>query len=255
MDNAYETELYTVTPEGAEFDVVQGAYWPVRFRVQGDDGEPLENATVVLGQQARITDSQGEALYAVQEGASYSFTVRRNGYTPVLEYVNMVSGMAMQRLVTLHKATIALHYTAGEHGRLAGNANQLVASGASGQEVMAIPEVGYRFTGWSDGGTENPRIDRNVTQPLEVEAQFAQLTYTIAYSIGEGGKHSATNSWVRQRWARGEGERGRCRSLLHVLGRWCCHSSPPREGRETGPGGNSSIRALHASGTRAVQWF
>lgn len=187
VDNAYETELYTVTPEGAEFDVVQGAYWPVSFRVQGADGQPLENATVMLGQQARTTDSQGEVLYAVQQGASYSFTVGSDGYTPVVEYVNMVSGMAMQRTVTLQKATIALHYTAGEHGRLAGNANQLVGSGASGQEVMTIPEIGYRFTGWSDGGTENPRIDRNVTRLLEVEALFAQLTYTIAYSIGEGG--------------------------------------------------------------------
>lgn len=198
VDNAYETELYTVTPEGAEFDVVQGAYWPVSFRVQGADGQPLENATVMLGQQARTTDSQGEALYAVQEGASYSFTVRRDGYTPVVEYVNMVSGMAMQRLVTLRKATIALHYTAGEHGKLAGNANQLVAARASGQEVMAIPEVGYRFTGWSDGGTENPRIDRNVTQPFAVEAQFAKLTYTIAYSIGEGGMLESGESTRQQ---------------------------------------------------------
>jgi len=198
VDNAYETELYTVTPEGAEFDVVQETYWPVRFRVQGDDGEPLENAMVVLGQQARTTDSQGEVLYAVQKGASYSFTVMSDGYTPVVEYVNMVSGMAMQRIVTLQKATIALHYRAGEHGRLAGNANQLVARGASGQEVMAIPEVGYRFTGWSDGGTENPRIDRNVTQLLEVEAQFAQLTYTIAYSIGEGGMLESEESTRQQ---------------------------------------------------------
>ena len=63
---------------------------------------------------------------------------------------------------------------------------------------MAIPEVGYRFTGWSDGGTENPRIDRNVTRLLEVEAQFAQLTYTIAYSIGEGGMLESGESTRQQ---------------------------------------------------------
>ncbi len=75
--------------------------------------------------------------------------------------------------------TYTLLYAAGENGSIEGDLEQTVEHGGDGTPVEAIPDEGYHFTGWSDGVTDNPRTDTNVTADLEVEAQFAINVYTI----------------------------------------------------------------------------
>lgn len=85
------------------------------------------------------------------------------------------------------KISYALIYLAGENGVLEGPASQVVAAGGNGLPVTAVAYDGYHFAGWSDGVTDNPRTDINVTANITVTANFAVNIYTLSYSAGGGG--------------------------------------------------------------------
>ena len=72
-----------------------------------------------------------------------------------------------------------LSYVAGANGSLTGTLSQTVASGSSGTAVTAVPDTGYRFTGWSDGSLLNPRTDSNVSAAISVNANFAAKDATV----------------------------------------------------------------------------
>ena len=55
--------------------------------------------------------------------------------------------------------------------------NQTVTYGTNGTPVTAVPDTGYSFADWSDGSTNNPRTDLNVTSNITVTADFAISTY------------------------------------------------------------------------------
>ncbi len=83
--------------------------------------------------------------------------------------------------------TYTLIYKAGENGVLTGATEQTVEYGQDGTPVEAHPYEGHHFVQWSDGRTDNPRTDINVTDDLEVTAEFAINTYTLIYIAGENG--------------------------------------------------------------------
>jgi len=68
--------------------------------------------------------------------------------------------------------TYTLTYTAGAGGSISGTTPQTVSQGGSGTAVTAVASSGYSFTGWSDGSTQNPRTDTNVTADITVAANF-----------------------------------------------------------------------------------
>lgn len=68
-----------------------------------------------------------------------------------------------------------LSYAAGENGSLLGPATQSVYYGQDGAAVQAVPDTGYYFVSWSDGNTDNPRVDTNVQGSLTVTATFASI--------------------------------------------------------------------------------
>ncbi|MCR4429638.1 MAG: InlB B-repeat-containing protein [Tepidanaerobacteraceae bacterium] len=70
----------------------------------------------------------------------------------------------------------SLTYAAGLNGTISGNANQVVGTGGSGTAVTAVPNPGYAFSHWSDGRTDNPRVDANVTENKTVTAYF-EISY------------------------------------------------------------------------------
>ena len=86
--------------------------------------------------------------------------------------------------------TYPLTYLAGPNGSIAGPAEQMVNHGSDGAEVTALAAEGYHFVDWSDGRSDNPRTDMNVTGPLTVTANFVINTYTLAYLAGENGSIS-----------------------------------------------------------------
>lgn len=75
---------------------------------------------------------------------------------------------------------------AGIGGSILGQASQTVAYGGSGTPVTAQADTGYHFTQWSDGRTDNPRVDGNVTAHVAVQAQFALNQYTVTPLVGSG---------------------------------------------------------------------
>jgi hypothetical protein len=90
--------------------------------------------------------------------------------------------------------TYTLNYAAGLGGTLTGTAPQAVVQGASGSPVTAVANNGYKFSGWSDGSTANPRTDANVNNFISVTANFtANSSCTLTYTAGTGGKIAGTN--------------------------------------------------------------
>src|SRR5690606_39014101 len=89
--------------------------------------------------------------------------------------------------VTAHfQDVFTLSYQAGEGGTIAGEANQQVPRGGSGSQVIAVRNSGYVFSQWSDGSTQNPRVDENVMEDISVTAVFRRI-FTLRYTAGEGG--------------------------------------------------------------------
>ena len=83
---------------------------------------------------------------------------------------------------------LTLLYTAGEGGRIIGDAEQYLIPGSSGSFVRAAPADGYEFYCWSDGVTTPERKD-SPSADFAVEAVFLkdESSYTVRYTAGEGG--------------------------------------------------------------------
>jgi hypothetical protein len=88
--------------------------------------------------------------------------------------------------------TYTLTYSAGNNGTISGNP-QTVDYGSNGTAVTAIPNQGYHFVSWSDGNTDNPRTDVDVTADITATASFAINTYTLTYSAGNNGTISGSS--------------------------------------------------------------
>jgi uncharacterized delta-60 repeat protein len=75
---------------------------------------------------------------------------------------------ALAALPSFHRAS----YAAATNGSLLGSLSQIVQHGGAGTAVTATPATGFRFALWSDGNTQNPRIDSGVVASLSVTASF-----------------------------------------------------------------------------------
>lgn len=75
--------------------------------------------------------------------------------------------------------TFLLEYGTDINGTIIGDSVQVVEYNKSGSCVEAVPNVNYEFVGWSDGSLENPRIDNNVTDDINVIAFFDESVEII----------------------------------------------------------------------------
>ncbi|MBN2018737.1 MAG: hypothetical protein JW749_00770 [Sedimentisphaerales bacterium] len=83
--------------------------------------------------------------------------------------------------------TFTLTYNAGTGGTISGTTPQTVNCGDDGSPVTAVPNACYHFVNWSDGSTDNPRTDLNVTADITVTANFTIDTFTVTASAGPNG--------------------------------------------------------------------
>jgi hypothetical protein len=60
---------------------------------------------------------------------------------------------------------------------------------------LAVPANDWHFVRWSDGRTENPRVDSLVSWDVEADAIFEINNYVLTYIGGPGGK-VVTGEWV-----------------------------------------------------------
>ena len=143
-----------------------------------------ERATVVAGvHNASASDTAAvESLLDeyLPNHTSDSF-VRIEGDTLMVYRVGTGSSPALD--------TFTLSYSAGVGGSISGNAVQKLFAGWNGSPVEAIPNDGYVFERWSDGVTDNPRIDV-ATSDLYVEAIFTMEVqrFTLSYTATTGGR-------------------------------------------------------------------
>lgn len=135
--------------------------------------------------QEVLLGGSGESVTAVPD-SGYYFTSWSDGNSsasrtdgPVQSDLDVVAGFS------LYQYTLA--YSAGANGSLSGIVGQTVFHGSDGTAVQAIPDEGYHFIQWSDGSTQNPRVDLAVQGDRSVSAAFGINEYTLAYQAGLGG--------------------------------------------------------------------
>src|SRR4029077_5053149 len=133
----------------------------------------------------------GTAVTAVPN-ACYHFVNWSDGSTDnprtdtnVMTDINVTANFAIN--------TYTLTYPSGPHGSISGASPQTVNCATDGSPVTAVPDTGYHFVNWSDGSTQNPRTDTNVTMDISVTANFAINTYTLTYTAGPHGSISGTS--------------------------------------------------------------
>jgi hypothetical protein len=76
-----------------------------------------------------------------------------------------------------------LTYTAANGGTISGLTTQYVGPTFNGTAVRAVPNSGGRFSSWSDGSTQNPRVDTNVNSDITVTANFTGIVNIMANII------------------------------------------------------------------------
>ncbi len=91
--------------------------------------------------------------------------------------------------------TYTLMYSAGANGSIEGPTEQTVQHGQDGEPVEAVPDAGYGFTEWSDGVTDNPRTDTNVTGDISVTAEFEERTGFVEVTLTPQGVVDAGAQW------------------------------------------------------------
>lgn len=77
---------------------------------------------------------------------------------------------------TIKKYTLT--YAAGANGSISGSTSQIIDHGANGTAVTAVPLIGYHFVSWSDGVTTANRTDANITDNMNLTANFAINIYS-----------------------------------------------------------------------------
>ena len=87
-----------------------------------------------------------------------------------------------------------LTYLAGANGSITGAPSQTVPRGGSGTAVTPMPNANYHFVNWSDGKTDNPRTDMNVTADINVTANFALDMFTLVVNVDPAASGSVSKS-------------------------------------------------------------
>lgn len=111
----------------------------------------------------------------VYEKRTFFITFPSYGKYPVMLTVWNKFGSSVQYFlveVPPEGTKYTLRYTAGFNGSIVGDTNQTVFYGEKGAEVHAVPDSGYIFSKWDDEDLNNPRVDLNVKEDIDVRALF-----------------------------------------------------------------------------------
>ena len=87
-----------------------------------------------------------------------------------------------------------LTYLTDSNGTISGDNPQTVDDGASGTEVLPVPNLGYHFVSWSDNYPTAARTDVNVTADITVTANFTIDTHTVTFDKNTGDTEANPNS-------------------------------------------------------------
>ena len=178
-------DAITVNQGGTATTLVGGATSVRANDTDAEDGTPTGNVTVFESPaHGSLTLNQDGTFSYVHDGsatASDSFTY------VVLDSAGAISNEGTVSITITPMVDYTLTYTTDGNGTIDGTSQQTVDDGADGTAVTAVPNTGYHFVQWSDGSTDNPRTDTNVTADISVQAQFAINTYALDYTTDGNG--------------------------------------------------------------------
>ena len=169
------TTVWNFTTDTVTADTTLYASWAQKtFEVIFDaaGGSAVASQTVVYGGKA------SEPAVPVREGYTFGGWYKEATLTTAWNFTTDTV-TANTTLYAHWTRMFTLAYAAGANGSLSGSLSQTVASGSSGTAITAVPDTGYRFTGWSDGSILNPRTDSNVSAAISVTANFAAKDATV----------------------------------------------------------------------------
>src|SRR6185369_14792726 len=134
--------------------------------------------------------SDGTAVTAVADAGYHFVSWSDGGLTATRTDTNVQADLTVTASFAINQYTLT--YLAGANGSITGTTPQTVNQGADGTAVTAVPDAGYHFVSWSDGGLTATRTDTNVQADLTVTATFAANQFTLTYLAGANGSISGT---------------------------------------------------------------
>ena len=160
---------------------------PEKYAVRYRPSDASEGIIMGKTDQFILPGEDADAVEAVAE-KGYIFIGWSDGIETAIRRDKSIQG-DMTVYAEFEREKYTVKYTAGEGGKIEGETEQEVAYQKDGEPVTAVAEFGYMFVKWSDGNESAERQDTWITEPLEVEAEFARLekTYQYNYNYATGG--------------------------------------------------------------------
>ena len=141
--------------------------YTVTFDSQG--GSEVDDITQVYSNSIEIPAAPSQTGYAFVEWNT-QIDGSGSGYAPGSTFWIPASNQTL--FAQWESKTYTLSYEAGANGSITGPAHQTVLHGEDATQVEAQPDAGHHFQQWSDGVTDNPRLDTAVSSDLNVSATF-----------------------------------------------------------------------------------
>ena len=143
----------------------------------------------ILGETTQIIEknSAGTPVTAIAN-QGYTFTKWSDGVLEATRYENKISAtLYLTALFSKNEEMFTVQYKAEEGGSILGLSEQQVLKNESTSSVTAVANIGYKFTGWSDGIETPSRIDSDITTNINLTAQFEKQSFTLIFASTEGG--------------------------------------------------------------------
>jgi len=161
---------------------VMGGYFINLRYVAGTGGR-------IIGASSQFVEreSDGSTVVAVAD-AGYVFAEWSDGVTDRERTDrNVIADISITaNFVRTADIEYTLRYELGTGGgSIIGSPVQTVLPGANGTEVYATAEAGYTFARWSDGSTDNPRIDIDIQDNITVTAHFTDPDGNISVASND----------------------------------------------------------------------
>jgi len=150
---------------------------------------PSGSVTVACGEAATFRIVPNDEKYPVSE-------VRVNGTSvgAVSEYsfenVRSDGNIIYAVFPYPYDCNFTVTVTAEKGGNVSPSGKISVECGGKSPEIKAVPDECYEFAGWKGSytGTENPLSIQNVTENMNVTANFAVKSFTVTFKAGEHGE-------------------------------------------------------------------
>lgn len=148
-------------------------FLPVAYTITASAGE---NGTIEPAGQVKVEHGAGQMFSFVPDTGYHveDVTVDTASIGTPTQYLfeNTTGDHSIHASYTVN--IYSIRFTSGENGTISGNTIQSISHGSDSIAVEALPNTGYKFSGW-DGdytGSENPLVVQSVTNNMDIQANF-----------------------------------------------------------------------------------